>query len=113
MHFNAGVNLDLDKPDGKLVHKWADEYNEKYLDLLHRHQDQVIIELGSHEHWSDLRTLADDAGKFYRNLHVATAITPNHMSLPGFSVLTVDVDEAIPSGLRDTFFDVTKTYGLQ
>ena len=97
--------------DKKEIKKnWDDNYNERYIDLLYKNREQVIIEVAGHDHSEDLRYSRSQDGKSARNILVAAGITSNSDYLPGFS--TFKVENFIPKDLMEYSLDITKTYGM-
>jgi hypothetical protein len=85
---------------------------------LRDHYDQIIIEVGAHDHIASLRyhtsnsvvDLPDPTDKFYfHNLLVAPAVTPNKMNNPGISMF--EVDNGIAHSLKYEFLDLNPTFG--
>jgi hypothetical protein len=56
---------------------WRDDYNKRYFDLLLDNQDKLMLEIGGHDHWEDLRFYQkDDGSAVYRPLLIGTGISP-------------------------------------
>jgi hypothetical protein len=99
---------------------WTKEYNEKYFQLIRDYHEQVIIEVGGHDHYADLRyhssyhvaSLKDTDEKFYfHNLFVAPGATPYGNSNPGVSMFELDA-ELKPMNLKIEYLDLDATFGM-
>ena len=75
-----------------------------------QYKEQIIIEIGGHDHWQDVRYYKNKQGEIYRNLLIAAAISPDHGQMPGFN--TFKVEDQVVKDLVETNIDITKTYGL-
>ena len=90
---------------------WAKEHNTRFMDLMLKYKDQVILEVSAHDHLESIRYLKSKSGEMYRNLIIATGVSPNHGNqMPGFN--TFKVEDQIAKDLVETSLDITKTYGL-
>jgi hypothetical protein len=72
--------------------------------------DKIIIEVGGHDHWEDLRFYDNNNAGPIRNLFVAAGVTPKSGQLPAFNSFIVD-ENLIPRGLVMTSLDITSVYG--
>lgn len=89
---------------------WLSDYSKWYWDLIEQYQSQIIIEIGGHDHWEDLRIFDRDTKGPLRNLLVAVGVSPDHKQLPGFNTFEIDSD-LMPKSLVMTSLDITKAYG--
>ena len=56
---------------------WYKDYNTWYKNLWDTYNSKIVLEIGSHDHWEDLRVWNNPGGgKPERNLLVTTAISP-------------------------------------
>ena len=55
-----------------------------------KYSDKVVMEIGGHDHWEDLRVFDRTKKGPIRNLMVSTGVSPDHGQLPGFSTLKID-----------------------
>lgn len=83
------------------------------------HSDQIIIEVGAHDHIASLRyhssdnvlNFKDTATHYdFHNLLVAPAVTMNKGNNPGIAMFEVD-GSGTPGQLKYEFLDLQKTYG--
>lgn len=89
---------------------WDKTYNKRYFDMMLEYKDQVVLEVGAHDHWEDVRYYENKDGDAYRNLLISTGIGMDHKQLPGFS--TFYLKNKIPSGLIEYNLDITNAYGM-
>lgn len=61
------------------------DYQDWYFDLFEKNKSKIVLEVAGHDHFEDLRTNYDKDGTPFRNLFIATGITPNKSNLPGFN----------------------------
>ena len=57
---------------------WDKTYNKRYFDLMLEYKDQVLLEVGAHDHWEDLRYYENKDGDAYRNLLISTGVGMDH-----------------------------------
>jgi hypothetical protein len=53
-HIYAGARFSHNTK-GKANQLWQDQYTDEYFRLMKDYKDQIIIEIGGHDHWEDLR----------------------------------------------------------
>lgn len=83
-----------------------------YMDLIEKYQDQIVLEIGGHDHWQDVRYYKSPGGKqMYRNLLVATGVSPDHGQMPGFNTFKVEDQQVVH--LVETSLDLPKTYDME
>jgi hypothetical protein len=70
------------------------------------YKDQIVIEIGGHDHWEDIRVYENKDGDIYRNMIIATGISLDHGQLPGFNTFKVD-SSLIPNSLIESSLDIT------
>lgn len=70
-----------------------------------------MLEVAAHDHFQDLRYYSEKSGETYRNLLLASGISPNKGQLPGFNTFTIDLEEGVAKDLVLTSIDITKAYG--
>jgi hypothetical protein len=89
--------------------------------LLRQYADTVIIEVGGHDHYADLRyhntnglkDLPDlKTSTDFHNLLVAPGITPNKGQNPGVAMFQID-DNLVPTNLRMEFLNLQPTLGVK
>ena len=80
---------------------WFTYPNNIYFDLLNKYKDKIIIEVGGHDHFSNMRYHTDrdvldmtvpapaDADLFH-NLIINPSVSPWHGNNPGISVFEID-----------------------
>jgi len=74
-HIYAGGRV---KHDDKVeaMELWMSKWNNRYFDLVEKYQSNIIMEIGAHDHWADVRVF-DRANKGpIRSLYVATGVSP-------------------------------------
>lgn len=85
---------------------WTEDMTREYFQILRDHSDQILIEVGAHDHYSTLRyhtsnyvmDLPDPSTKtYFHNLFVAPGVTPNKDQNPGISMF--EVDSGVPHSL--------------
>ena len=76
-HIYAGSRIKHDS-SGSVSNLWDATYNQRYFDLLLKYKDKVLLEIGGHDHWEDIRYYKNKDGEMYRNLVVATGIGLDH-----------------------------------
>jgi hypothetical protein len=90
----------------------------EYFQILRDHKDQILIEVGAHDHIGRLTyhsgnsvcNLKDPATKFdFHNLLVTPGVTPNKGQNPGIAMF--EVDNGVAHNLKFEFLDLGKTYG--
>ena len=99
---------------------WFSYPNLKYFQLLERHKDKVIIEIGGHDHFTSMRyhtkrdimdtkspTATDDS--LYHNMLVNPSATPWYGNNPGISAIEIDDETLIPHNYHATFLNLKKT----
>ena len=67
---------------------WDEVYNKRYFEMMLDYNGQILLEVGAHDHWEDVRYYENTNGVFpiaYRNLLISTGIGMDHSQLPGFS----------------------------
>lgn len=83
----------------KAAKLWHDKYNNPYFQLLRDNHDLVVIEVGGHDHFADLRfhsskgvaELNDPSSLFnFHNLFVSPGMTPYGDSNPGVSMFEIN-----------------------
>lgn len=81
---------------------WKDQFVSGYLDILRTYSDQVILEIGGHDHYADLRFhsswdvagLKNTPAEFkFHNLMVAPGISPNKGQNPGVATFDISDDK--------------------
>ena len=87
-HIYAGARVNHDDTQS-VSSMWDSDYNSRYFDLLLAYKDQVMLEVGGHDHWEDIRVYKNKHGDIYRNLIIATGVGLDHGQLPGFNTLKV------------------------
>jgi len=96
---------------------WDNDYNNRYFDMLRTYKDSVVIEVGGHDHFADLRyhssyhvaDLEDSSTKFYfHNLFVAPGATTYGNSNAGIAYFELTSDY-VPTNLRLEFLDLDST----
>lgn len=103
---------------------WDDAYNSKYFDMLRTYKDSVVIEVGGHDHFADLRyhssyhvaDLKDSDTKFYfHNLFVAPGATPYGNSNPAVSMFELEYSNSkyVPKNLKIEYLDLDATFDKQ
>jgi hypothetical protein len=108
-HIYAGARVKHD--DSQSVSSmWDKDYNDRYFDLLLKYKDQVMLEVGGHDHWEDIRVYKNKDGDIYRNMIIATGVGLDHYQLPGFN--TFKVENQMVIDLIETSLDITTVYGL-
>jgi hypothetical protein len=97
---------------------WTEDMTREYFEIVRDHADQIIIEVGAHDHYGMLRyhtsnyvmDLPNPSTKFYfHNLLVAPGVTPNKDQNPGITMF--EVDNGIPHSLKQEFLDLNPTFG--
>jgi hypothetical protein len=101
---------------------WHDKYNNPYFQMLRDNHDLVVMEVGGHDHFADLRfhtsknvaELKDLSGSTFNfhNLFVSPGMTPYGNSNPGVSKFELNSD-FVPQNLRMEFLDLDYTIGKQ
>ena len=90
----------------------------EYMQIIRDHKDQILIEVGAHDHIGRLAyhtsnyvmNLPDPDVKFeFHNLLVAPGLTPNKGQNPGIAMF--EVDNGVAHNLKFEFLDLGKTYG--
>ena len=76
-----------------------------------KYKDNIVLEIGGHDHFGDVRVENNYTEGFYRSLLVASSITPYSGNLPGFSTFHIDGMTLKPSDLELTALDITSAYG--
>jgi hypothetical protein len=76
------------------------------------YSDKIIIEVGGHDHWEDLRYFENNNVGPIRNLLVAAGITTKSGQLPAFNTFSID-QNLIPRNLVMTSLDITAIYGFK
>lgn len=111
------------------------KYNERYIRLINQYSDRVIMEIGAHDHYGDLRyhdkdisdvdfndkvkvsKLVQKARKeaspaenkeFFRNIFITPAVSPIKTNNPGVTLLEVDDLTLEPQNLISHFFQLNK-----
>ena len=97
----------MEDTSGKTESLWTEKYTARYFELMLAYKDTVMIELGGHDHWADLRALESKDGDAYRNLYIAAGISANHNQMPGFTTMEIDGNQLIPKNLQTTAVDLT------
>lgn len=97
---------------------WSLDMTKEYFQIIRDHKDQIIIEVGAHDHIASLRyhssknvmDLPDPSVAYdFHNLLVAPAVTPNKNQNPGIAMF--EVDNGIPHSLKYEFLDLNPTFG--
>ena len=90
----------------------------EYFQILRDHKDQIIIEIGAHDHIASLRyhssshvlDFPDPATAFdFHNILVAPSVTPNKNNNPGIAIF--EVDNGTAHSLKYEFLDLNPTFG--
>ena len=61
------------------------DYQDWYFNLWNKYEKKIILEVGAHDHFEDLRVDYTDPTHPTRNLFIPTGITPIKSQLPGFN----------------------------
>jgi len=78
---------------------WKEEPTKEYNELLRDYHENIVIEVGAHDHYADLRyhsshnvpDLKDTSEQFYfHNIVINPGITPNKGQNPGIAMLEID-----------------------
>ena len=73
------------KNDQKLVPMLKDDYNNKYIDILHRHARVIQFNLTGHNHFADFRLPGGEVA-----ILIAPSISPDKTNNPAFQVWDLD-----------------------
>jgi hypothetical protein len=79
--------------------------------LFKKYQSQIVLEVGGHDHWTDLRYIDDPTGA-YRNLFIPISIGLDHGNLPGVSNFKIQEKTFTPYDLVVNSLDIRETYGM-
>ena len=107
-HVYAGSRLKHD-PNGKPNDLWRLDYTETYFKMMLKYVDKIVLEVGAHDHWMDLRYFESNSYAPYRPLFVAPGVSMNHDNFPGYS--TFEIHNGKPSNLVLRTMDITNTIG--
>ena len=92
---------------------WIETYSNAYFKIIRKHHDKIVMEIGAHDHFSDLRYHSNkDAPYFYHNILISPGVTPITKQNPGFATFDIDLTMT-PTNLTMTFLDLDKTYGMK
>lgn len=83
-HIYAGSSLKYGG-HGSADYRWKKSWTGKYFALMNKYKKNVILEVGAHDHFEDLRYNVDKKGKPMRPLLISTGVSPDHSQLPGYS----------------------------
>jgi predicted phosphodiesterase len=108
-HIYSGARLSHNKKNDA-NDLWNAADSKRYFNLAAKYKSKIILEIGAHDHWEDLRVY-QNKDEPYRNLLVSTGISPNQSNMPGFSTFEIS-NEGNASNLVLTTLDLIKTYGL-
>ena len=98
---------------------WHDQQASRWFQILRDNADKIVIEVGAHDHFGDLRyhssdnvlDFADTQTKFdFHNMIVAPGVTPNKGNNPGVAMFEVSAD-GVPSNLKFEFMDLVPQMG--
>jgi len=103
---------------------WFTYPNNIYFDLLNKYKDKIIIEVGGHDHFSNMRYHTDSDvldmtvpapsnADLFHNLIVNPSISPWHGNNPGISVFEIDDNTLEPHKYHATFLNLRSTIGQQ
>ena len=99
---------------------WHSEANARFFELLLKYAEQIAIEVGGHEHVTDIRYHSTDglynsqsptSQANFHNILIAPGVTPWYGQNPGVAVFDLS-DDGIPSGLKMEFIDMISFEGL-
>lgn len=88
---------------------WNVTDDHKYLSLMKQYKKKIVLEIGAHDHWEDVRVISDASGP-YRNLFVPTGISMKQGQMPGYNTLEISAS-GVASNISEVSMDITTTYG--
>lgn len=102
------------KYNSKAKANWDETYSNAYFDIIGQHHDKIVMEIGAHDHFSDIRyhSNKDAATYFYHNILISPGVTPRNKQNPGFATFDIDLSMT-PTNLKMTFLDLDKTFGME
>jgi hypothetical protein len=79
------------------------------MDLMLKYKNRIILEIGAHDHWSDIRYINDNTYGPFRSLFVAPAISPIRGQMPGYAYL--EINNGVAQNPHMVSLDITASYG--
>jgi len=74
-HIYPGSKIYPDAPLS-ITTDWEEIHNERYFKIIEKYSHKIILEIGGHDHWQDLRIIVGE-NKIYRNLLISTGVSPD------------------------------------
>ena len=103
------------KYTGSSSDQFHSNYNDKYFSVLEKYHDRIVIEVGAHDHFADLRYNSFGSGSsktYYHNFLEAPGCTPDKNQNPGIAIFEVDHTTLVAQNLRMVFLPIDQTYGM-
>lgn len=79
-----------------------DDYNQRYLDMLHRHAKNILIHFTAHNHFNEIRVPGGEVAVL-----MAPSISPDKTNNPTFQVYDVDVKNMLVKNFTNYALDLS------
>ena len=109
-HIYPGVTY-----EGGIKGRLLEEFERRYFELIEKYRGKIIIEVGAHDHFADIRYHAtkNSTNEYFHNILLSPGVTPMDGSNPGVMTFEVDLNTMVPQNLKMIFLDLDKTLGWE
>lgn len=81
---------------------FKEEYNQKYLEILHRHAGNILLHFAGHNHFGEIRIPGGDVAVI-----MAPSISPDKTNNPTFQVYDIDAKNMVVRNVADYSIDLS------
>ena len=92
MHIFPGLNyFKKDVSSNPIQEFWMANYTQRYLDIIYKHQDKIIYNIGSHVHRVALKApMSSNHTDINLKIYASPSISPVYDNNPGYSFIELD-----------------------